>query len=72
MRGAITNFLVKEMFLSNPIKISDFNQYSVEKYRNIETKYLATEDPEKGNYDYHEFYNVKFEDYRKANIKRHG
>lgn len=72
MSGSITNFLVKEMFLSNPIKLSDFNQFNVEEYRGIKVKYLSTEDPDKGDRNKREFYNVKFEDYKKANIKRHG
>lgn len=72
MPGIITEFVVNEMMLANPILLSDFNQFNVEKYRNQETKFLSVEDPEKGLYDDNEFYNIKLEDYRKATIKRHG
>lgn len=72
MRGVTTDFLTRELLLSNPILVSDFNQFNVDKYRNIELKYLETGDPEKQPNDHHEFYTVKFEDYKKATIKRHG
>ena len=70
--GKVSSFLIDEMLLSNPIKISDFNQFSVERYRDIETKYLDVEDPQKPDRDVYEFFNIKFEDYKKGKIKRHG
>ncbi len=72
IRGVTSDFIIDEMMLANPIKVSDFNAFNTLEYRDIELKYLSTEDPEKPERDQHEFFNIKLEDYRKAKIKRHG
>ena len=72
MQGITSNFIIDEMCLASPIKVSSFNQFAVEDYRDVELKYLNSEDPEKLTGDKHEFYNIKFEDYKKGTIKGHG
>lgn len=72
MEGITSNFIIDEMCLASPIKVSSFNQFAVEDYRDVELKYLSSDDPEKITGDKHEFYIIKFEDYKKGTIKRHG
>jgi len=70
--GKVTKFLTEEMLLSNPIKVSGFNQFSPEIWRDVQLKYLETGDPDKGEYNVYEFYTIEFEDFKKDKIKRHG
>ena len=68
----ISDVLLKEMFLANPIVVDDYNIDNVTTYNNIKLTHLSNDDIEKFDGLKDEFFTINLEDHQKNNIKRYN